>query len=178
MIARMDPSMDTAGPAAAQAPDRAAALDPAEQPIRRVTWGLHRTELAIQAAKEPELRAAGVPAAHYALLMNIRTFPGLNGAEIARRLGVTTQAVALLANKLQTRGLIERRTHPRHRNIQELHLTAAGNEALDRAEAVVVRVERRVHETLGPERYQQLRTLLDDVVAGLADYPDEDPARA
>jgi DNA-binding MarR family transcriptional regulator len=159
----MSASPNTAGRTSADAQP----LDPAETPIRRVTWGVHRAELAIQAAKEPGLREVGVPNAHYALLMTIRTYPGLSGAELGRRLGVTTQAVALLATKLQARGLIERRIHPRHRNVQELHLTDAGDEALDRAEAVIVRLERRVHEALGPERYAQLRTLLDDVVADL-----------
>jgi DNA-binding MarR family transcriptional regulator len=160
----VDESKSTAAPAD---PDLDQ-VDPAEEPLRRVTWGIHRAELAIQAAKEPGLRAVGVPNAHYALLMTIRTYPGLSGAELGRRLGVTTQAVALLATKLQTRGLIERRTHPRHRNVQELHLTPAGNEALDQAEAVIVRLERRVYEILGPDHYAQLRALLDDVVTDLA----------
>jgi DNA-binding MarR family transcriptional regulator len=93
---------------------------------------------------------------------------------IGPRLGVTTQAVALLASKLQARGLIERRTHPRHRNVQELHLTAAGSQALERAESVIVRLERQVYEILGADRYSQLRSLLDDVVTGLADSGDED----
>jgi DNA-binding MarR family transcriptional regulator len=100
--------------------------------------------------------------------MTIRTYPGLSGAELGRRLGVITQAVALLAAKLQARGLIERRIHPRHRNVQELHLTPAGNEALDHAESVIVRLERRVYEILGPDHYAQLRALLDDIVTDLA----------
>jgi hypothetical protein len=62
----MDASMDIAGrgPTDAQ-------VDPAEAPIRRVTWGIHRAELAIQAAKEPGLRAVGVPNAHYAQLRTL-----------------------------------------------------------------------------------------------------------
>jgi DNA-binding MarR family transcriptional regulator len=166
----MDASLNPAGSPLADAPR----LDPAETPTRRVTWGIHRAELAVQAAKEPGLRTVGVPNAHYALLMTIRTYPGLSGAELGRRLGVTTQAVALLATKLQTRGLVERRIHPRHRNVQELHLTDAGDEALDQAEAVIVRLERRVYEALGPERYAQLRALLDDVVADLTGSTDSD----
>lgn len=168
-VGHVDGSKSTANPTLTDAQR----LDPAEAPIRRVTWGIHRAELATQAAKEPGLRAIGVPNAHYALLMTIRTYPGLSGAGIARHLGVTTQAVALLAAKLQARGLVDRRVHPRHRNVQELHLTEAGDKALDQAEAVIVRVERRVYEALGPEHYARLRTLLDDVVADLAGWADE-----
>ena len=140
----------------------------AKQALRRVTWTLRRADLAVQAAKEPGLRSVGVPAAHYALLMHVHTYPGLTGAELARHLGVTTQAVALLATKLEARGLLERRTHPRHRNVHEVHLTDAGLDALRAADSVITEVERRVCHALGPERCDQLRGLLDEVIGHLA----------
>jgi hypothetical protein len=105
--------------------------------------------------------------------ISVATTPVTRSERSGRRLGVTTQAVALLATKLQARGLIERRTHPRHRNVQELHLTAAGGDALERAEAVILRLERQMHEILGPDGYDQLRILLDDVVSGLAGWVDD-----
>ena len=144
---------------------------PPEEALRRVTWGLRRAEMAVQAAKEPGFRAVGVQGAHYALLMNVHTFPGLSGAELGRRLGVTTQAVALLATKLEARGLVERRVHPRHRNVQELHLTEAGLEVLREAEEVVLDVETRVRDLLGAERYETLRELLNEVAAELPQGP-------
>ena len=58
--------------------------------------------------------------------------------------------------------------------VVELHLTAAGSDALERAEAVIVRLVRQTHEILGPDGYDQLRILLDDVVAGLAGWADDD----
>ena len=58
---------------------------------RRVIWTLRRADLAVQRAKEPGLRAVGVPQAHYALLMHVHAFPGYSGAEIGRGLGVTTK---------------------------------------------------------------------------------------
>jgi DNA-binding MarR family transcriptional regulator len=136
----------------------------AEDALARVSWTLRRADLAIQGAKEPGLREIQVPAAHYSLLMHVHVFPGLTGAELGRRLGVTTQAVALLATKLEAKGLLERRVHSRHRNIQELHLTEAGLEALNAADDVVLAVDRRVRQTLGPERSDQLRQLLDDIL--------------
>ncbi|MFC4631424.1 MarR family transcriptional regulator [Promicromonospora alba] len=51
--------------------------------------------------------------------------PCLTGAELARRLDVTPQAVASLVARLDDKGQLERRAHPRHRHIQELHLTDA-----------------------------------------------------
>jgi DNA-binding MarR family transcriptional regulator len=138
---------------------------------RRVTWTLRRADLAVQRAKEPGLRAVGVPQAHYALLMHVHTFPGHSGAEIGRGLGVTTQAVALLAAKLEAQGLLERRTHPRHRNVKELHITAAGLDALQAAETVIAGLEQRVRDALGTEQSEQLRILLDKVIQHLSAAP-------
>jgi DNA-binding MarR family transcriptional regulator len=148
----------------------------AEQALGRISWTLRRADLATQAAKDPGLRAVGVPNSHYALLMHVHIYPGLTGAELGRRLGVTSQAVALLATKLEAGGLLERRAHPRHRNVQELHLTTAGLAALHAADAVILDTEQRITDALGPERSAQLRELLDELIDTLT--PDRAPASA
>jgi DNA-binding MarR family transcriptional regulator len=123
----------------------------------------------LQSAKEPALRAVGLSTASYSLLMHVHVYPGLNGAELGRRLGVSTQAVALLATKLEAGGLVERRAHPRHRNIQELYLTDEGDRTLQAAYQHVGRIEDRLTDRLGPEDAQRLRGLLDTVMDVLAD---------
>src|SRR4051794_21570230 len=106
-------------------------LEPGCADVERVTWALRRADLATRAVKERPLRAVGVPGSHHAVLAKLRSKPGLTGAELARRVGVTPQAVALLTAKLVDRGLIERRRHPRHGSVQELHLTEAGHVELN-----------------------------------------------
>jgi DNA-binding MarR family transcriptional regulator len=133
--------------------------------LNRVTWALRRAELAVQGLKEQRLRSLGIPVAHYTLLISVHQDPGLSGAELARRLNVTPQAVASLADRLQGRGQLERRAHPRHRHVQELHLTKAGREVLRQADAVVAEVERQITEQLGPTGTAQLRALLEKVAA-------------
>ena len=130
--------------------------------LDRVTWALRRAELAVQTLKEQRLRPLGMAAAHYTLLISVHRDPGLTGAELARRLHVTPQAVASLVARLENRGQLERREHPRHRHIQELHLTDAGREALHAADAVISGIERQVTDGLGSEA-GQLRTLLEKV---------------
>jgi DNA-binding MarR family transcriptional regulator len=131
--------------------------------LDRVTWALRRAETAVQALKEQRLRPLGMATAHYALLISVHTEPGLTGAELARRLGVTPQAVASLVTRLEKNGQLERREHPRHRHVQELHLTDAGCEALRLADRVIVDIEQRIAEELGVEDVAQLRALLDRV---------------
>jgi DNA-binding MarR family transcriptional regulator len=135
-----------------------------EEVLARVAWALRRADLNLQTAKERPLREVGVPGAHYSVLISLQINPGLTGAELARMMSVTPQAVALLVGKLTDRGLVERRTHPRHRNVQELHLTDAGRDELLKAEHIVSHLERHIHESLGDQRYRQLRELLGQVI--------------
>ncbi|MDX2529788.1 MarR family winged helix-turn-helix transcriptional regulator [Streptomyces europaeiscabiei] len=139
-----------------------------EEPVElgaldRVTWALRRAELAVQSLKEQRLRPLGLAAAHYTLLISVHDEPGLTGAELARRLNVTPQAIASLVARLESRGQLERREHPRHRHIQELHLTDAGREALRAADKVIADIERQITGDLGPEDSAQMRALLDRV---------------
>lgn len=131
--------------------------------MNRVTWALRRAELAVTALKEQRLRPLGIPVAHYTMLISVHEDPGLTGAELARRLNITPQAVAYLADRLVSRGQVERRSHARHRHVQELHLTDAGREALRHADAVIDEVERTIIEELGADDAARLRSLLERV---------------
>ncbi|MFD4603058.1 MarR family winged helix-turn-helix transcriptional regulator [Streptomyces sp. NPDC058464] len=131
--------------------------------LHRVTWALRRAEWAVQARKDQSLRPQGIAAAQYSLLICVHTDPGLTGAELARRLNVTPQAVASQVARLEERGQLERRPHPRHRHVQELHLTDAGRDALRQADAVIDEIEQRIAEKLGPDKAAQLTALLDEV---------------
>jgi DNA-binding MarR family transcriptional regulator len=137
----------------------------AAEALDRTGWILRRADLVVQTAKDRSLKPTGLTAAQYSLLMHVYVYPGLNGAELGRLMGVTTQAVALLAAKLEASGLLERRVHPRHRNIQEFALTEEGRQMLATADTSVGGVEDRIRGVLGPERTTQLRELLEIVLA-------------
>ncbi|MEV5842394.1 MarR family transcriptional regulator [Streptomyces sp. NPDC051985] len=137
---------------------------PTGGPLDGLLWALRRAELAVQGLKGQRLRSLGMAAAHYSLLVLVRDVPGLTGAEAARRLNVTPQAVASLVARLEGRGQLERRPHPRHGHVQELHLTDAGRELLASADLVVIDIERRLAEHLGGVDTVQLTALLGRVV--------------
>ncbi len=124
----------------------------------------------MQARKDQELRPLGIAASQHCLLICVHTAPGLTGAELARRLSITPQAVASQVARLEERGQLERRPHPRHRHVRELHLTEAGRAALRDTDAGIMRIEHQIAEKLGPAKTAQLRTLLDEVVAAVQGF--------
>lgn len=135
----------------------------------RLLWALRRAELASRTLKEQRLRPLGLAPAHYSLLMLVHRDPGLTGAELARRLDVTPQAVASLVTRLVDKGQLERRSHPRHRHVQELHLTEAGRRVLKSADAVVDSIEHQIVERLGPDNAARVTALLDEVIDAVRD---------
>ncbi|WP_105971155.1 MarR family winged helix-turn-helix transcriptional regulator [Streptomyces geranii] len=137
--------------------------------LDRVTWALRRAELGVQALKEQRLRPLGLAASHYTLLISVHSEPGLAGAELARRLNVTPQAVASLVSRLEGRGQLERREHPRHRHVQELHLTDAGREVLRAADHVIADIERLIIDDLGSDDTTRLKALLAQVTKAVRD---------
>ena len=141
-------------------------------PRVRIIWALRRAELAVQSLKDRQLRPAGMAASHYALLVSVDSEPGLAGATLARRLNVTPQAVASLVAKLVERGLIERRHHPRHPHVQELHLTDAGRDALQYADTVMERIEQQVLDLLGVQQGEEFRLMLETLASALPSLRD------
>lgn len=147
-------------PEPATTPDR-------EDVLRRIPSVLRRADLALLAAKERPLRTVGVSGSNYSVLINLRTTPGLTGAELARTIGVTPQAVAPLVGKLVERELIERRVHPRHSTVQELHLTEKGAHELLQADRIMADLDLYLRHRLGEENHQLLHDLLAEVIEHL-----------
>jgi DNA-binding MarR family transcriptional regulator len=141
-----------------------------------VTWAVRRTAMSVLAFTDRRLRAMDMGAPHYSLLVTIDAEPGCSAAEAARRLNVTPQAVASLAAKLEDRDLVERRPHPRHRHVQELHLTDAGRDALRTAKSAVDVLEQRIRQELGPEDTARLIALLNRTADTMKDVVVADAA--
>jgi len=93
--------------------------------------------------------------------------PGLTSAELARVVGVTPQAITPLVAKLLERGWLERRRHPRHASVQELHLTDSGRSELATADRIMVHLDHHLRSSLGDREYRKLRDLLDQVIEHL-----------
>ena len=94
-----------------------------------------------RAAMDSALRPHGVTAPQYAVLSVLAQDPGLSGADLARACGTTAQAMNGVLATLEREGLVERRPHPTHGRILQVHLTTEGRRRLDGAHPAVRGVE-------------------------------------
>jgi DNA-binding MarR family transcriptional regulator len=101
-------------------------------------------------------RAAG-------MLEAIAADPGTSFAEISRRLPVTPQAVAQVTARLEEAGFVERRAGERGRGVA-LHITTAGETALEAAKERKTAFDRDLAAALGEERHAELVRLLTEAL--------------
>jgi DNA-binding MarR family transcriptional regulator len=121
---------------------------------------LKRAEQAMVRAKSDAVRPAGITLAQYVALVELEAAPGITAATLARACLVTPQAMMVALKAMQEQGLIERRTHPRHRTVLEIYLTDEGREVLEVARGDVEPIERRVSDALSTGERDELATLL------------------
>jgi DNA-binding MarR family transcriptional regulator len=135
-------------------------MSPNNARAARVIYALQRAFVAVEARKSVLRAQVGLLPSHYALMMNVRSHPGVINAELARLLGVSPQNITGLVARLTARGLLERRPHERHAHVLELHLTSAGSQLLTEADRLVGGLEDHVVTALGAPATDNLRTIL------------------
>ncbi len=162
--------------------DETSAPPPAVPPeVLRASFGqvLMRTarlynELAIarvQADRDPRIRVA-----HTALFPHLST-AGIRPTELAKRLGVSKQAVAPLVDDLLAWGMVERVDDPVDGRAWLIRLTPQGGAAILDGLKILGGIEAKLRDELGGERMVALHAALTDAMdvlerdLGLAQAP-------
>src|SRR6266480_3349493 len=101
------------------------------------------------------------PAQARALLLVDRT--GTSLTELARRAGVTKQAMMQMVDDLQEAGFVRRTPDPADARAKAVRLTSRGVRQRALARQAVQMVESRIRRGLGPRRYAALRSALEDL---------------
>jgi DNA-binding MarR family transcriptional regulator len=99
------------------------------------------------------------------LLRLLSATPGRSQRELADALGVPPSRFVPFADALEQRGLIERRRNPDDRRLHAVHLTAAGEDLLDRLREVGMAHELAVCASLSAEERAHLQSLLGRMAA-------------
>ena len=79
-------------------------------------------------------RARGMTRAQWVVLIWLKRSPGITQNELANLVEVEPISVARLIDRLEGRGLVERRHDPKDRRVRRLHLTTAAQPILTEIE--------------------------------------------
>ena len=93
---------------------------------------------------------------------------GTRLTELARRLGVTKQAVGQLVDDLEQLGVLERVDDPGDGRAKLVRFTRAGVEAIHHGLSVLRQIEQELEQVLGPRRMRQLHQALLVIVDQLS----------
>lgn len=140
------------------------------QRLQRIGWLFRAVNLAFREAIDAALKRDGVGLgfSQVSTLSILDTYPGINGAQLARRNMVTPQAMTAVLRFLAQKKLIERRENPDNQRADSWHVTARGEQALARGRASFASVTSRMLGDLPQEQVVALEGLLTSCSASLA----------
>jgi DNA-binding MarR family transcriptional regulator len=111
-------------------------------------------------AMEIALRAHGLTPAQYGVLSVLAREPGASGADLARAINTTPQAMNGVLATLEREALIERRSHPTHGRILQATLTSEGQRRLEAANPSVRALERATERDFTQDEIATVKTWL------------------
>ncbi len=88
--------------------------------------------------------------------------------DLAARAGITVQSMGELVDDLQVKGYVERRPDPNDRRAKRICLTDRGRKNARVAKRATAEVEDHLAELLGEQRYELLRSTLEEIIAAEA----------
>ena len=97
---------------------------------RDLLFLLHDVARLLRVDADKRARAHGMTRAQWGILIWLERQPGMSQKELSELLEVEPITVVRLIDRLETRGLVERRPDPRDRRIWRLHLRPPAYEAL------------------------------------------------
>lgn len=127
---------------------------------------LYRTHAAIEDAFGAALGSFGLSSPQWETLRILREHPGASGADIARFVKVTPQAVATMLQRLEKSDLITRRSSAQGRVI-EAYLTSQGEALLQEGDRVADAVQTRVFSDFDPKEQERFNEYLLRCIANL-----------
>jgi DNA-binding MarR family transcriptional regulator len=136
-------------------PDRLAAAPP-EALSSRLGYLLKHAQLRLADAAAEALAPFGIDGRELAVLVVLAAEYPLSQLEAAGRLGVDRTTMVALVDRLEGKGLVERRRSPEDRRKNIVELTAAGHDRLRQAEQARAKVESRFLAPLGEAEADRL----------------------
>lgn len=113
---------------------------------------------------------AGLKLKEYGALTVLHGEPGIEQRRLASILGIDQVSAGQMLERLEQRGLVDRRAHPTDRRVRALFLTPAGLDLRLRLRPAGLAAQQRILAPLRPEEREVLVDLLTRVVDGHGIY--------
>ena len=111
---------------------------------------IHDLARLMRTRADQKARAHGMTRAQWVIMFRLELRPGLSQNELAALVEVEPITVARLIDRLEARGLVERRLDPEDRRVRRLHLTETARPLLDQLHAYGADVRERLTASLAP----------------------------
>ena len=125
---------------------------------RDLLFLLHDVARLLRVDADKRARGQGMTRAQWAILIWLERQPGLSQKELAELLEVEPITVARLIDRLEARGMVERRADPRDRRIWRLHLLSPAAAVLREIDVQRADITRMLAAGLDPAT---LKTMTD-----------------
>jgi DNA-binding MarR family transcriptional regulator len=109
---------------------------------------------------EVALRPHGLTPPQYGVLTVLAREPGASGADLARAVHTTPQAMNGVLATLEREALIERRPHPTHGRILQATLTSEGQRRLEAAKPSIRALHRTIERDLSSDEIATVKAWL------------------
>src|SRR5260221_3366168 len=124
---------------------------------------VRQASVAGRAAMEKALADLEITPPQFSVLTMIVAYPGVSGAELARRTFLTPQTINVIVGNLEKARAIEKAAHAVHGRILRLTATAKGQALLKRCRGRVMEVEDRLAGLVGRDEERVVRRWLSAV---------------
>ncbi|MGE0223260.1 MAG: MarR family winged helix-turn-helix transcriptional regulator [Acetobacteraceae bacterium] len=133
---------------------------PVEEFQRDLLFLLHDVARLMRVDADKRARSHGMTRAQWGILIWLERQPGISQKELAELLEVEPITVARLVDRLEARGMVERRPDPRDRRIWRLHLRSPAYAVLQEINEQRADMARMVTNGIDPEMQNSLTEAL------------------
>lgn len=142
-------------------------VDPEGIPVRRIAAPLARRFQQICATMVAEaLSGAGVVQLEWAVLIFIDDVPGIDQSRLSQAMGIDRNSVSTILERLEAKGLVERRINGADKRAREIYLTTKARDLQRRFQSKTRAANDRILAPLKPSERKLFINMLVRLVEG------------
>lgn len=111
-----------------------------------------------------ETEPQAITPVQYGCLQAVANTPGMDQRTLARTIGIDTSTIGGVVDRLEARGLLERKPRPDDRRVRLLSITSEGLKLLRAVRPGMLRAQQRMLDPLTPHQREQFMQMLRAII--------------